>query len=215
MISSKEELQFYLAADKFSLKKTYKRPRIFFDEIWRYQILLRRSEYFENTQQTFLNKLLGKYFNLRKYLLGLKLGFDIPNNVFAAGLRINHFGNIVINGRAKIGMWCDIHQGVNIGSNNRPHDQTYQSLVPVIGNNVWIGPGAKLFGEITIADNTVIGANAVVNKSHPRDVTLAGMPAKVVKNVGTSALHVSASVVHMHRFFMENPQYAQFDPAAE
>lgn len=215
MIASKEELQFYLAADKFSLKKTYKRPRLFFDEIWRYQIYLRKSEYYENTQKTAFDKLLRKYFNLRKYLLGMKLGFDIPNNVFAAGLRINHFGNIVINARAKIGMWCDIHQGVNIGSNNRLHDQPYQSLVPTIGNNVWIGPGAKLFGEITVGDNVVIAANAVVNRSATTDVTLAGIPAKVIKESGTSELHVSASAVHMQHFFNENPQYVKFQKVSK
>lgn len=46
----------------------------------------------------------------------MKLGFVIPPNVFGGGLRINHFGNIVVNSEAKIGEWCDIHQGVNIGT---------------------------------------------------------------------------------------------------
>ena len=54
--------------------------------------------------------------------------------------------------------------------------------VPLIGNYVWIGPGAKLFGKIVIADYCTIGANAVVNKNFdiPHSV-IAGCPAKVIK----------------------------------
>jgi hypothetical protein len=43
--------------------------------------------------------------------LMIKLGFDIPENICGAGLRINHFGNLAISKQAQIGMWCDIHQG--------------------------------------------------------------------------------------------------------
>lgn len=109
--------------------------------------------------------------------MSLKLGFCIPPNTFEGGLRINHYGLIVVNPEAKIGKWCDIHQGVNIGMG-------YDG-VPTVGNNVWIGPGAKIFGNITIADECAIGANAVVNKSfyEPR-VTIAGIPARVVSNKG-------------------------------
>lgn len=58
---------------------------------------------------------------------------------------------------------------------------------PHIGNNVWIGPGAKLFGKINIADNCQIGANAVVNKTFdiPGSV-IVGCPAKVVKVMPTN-----------------------------
>lgn len=53
---------------------------------------------------------------------------------------------------------------------------------PIIGDNVYIGPGAILFGNITIADNVTIAANATVNKScEVQNVVLAGTPAKVVK----------------------------------
>ncbi len=49
------------------------------------------------------------------------------------GLKINHYGLIIINSKAQIGEWCDIHQGVNIGENLEP------GSVPQIGNNVWVG----------------------------------------------------------------------------
>lgn len=56
---------------------------------------------------------------------------------------------------------------------------------PTIGNNCYIGPGAKIFGKIKIGDNVAIGANAVVNKDFPDGVTIAGVPAKIVSNKGT------------------------------
>lgn len=97
--------------------------------------------------------------------------------MFFWGLRINHFGNIVVNPEAKIGDWCDIHQGTNIG--------TGYDGVPQIGNNVWIGPGAKLYGKIFIADNCAIGTNAVVNKSfYEKGKTIADVPAKIISNTG-------------------------------
>src|SRR5690606_13327299 len=159
MIKSKSDLRFYLDADRFALGKKTSRPAIN-DEIWKFQILLRKVEYHTNTAYSPISKVLLKIYKLRKHRLGIKLGFDIPANVFGPGLRINHFGNIVVNGSARIGMWCDIHQGVNIGSNNSKDGGI---LVPNIGDNVWIGPGVKIFGAINIGNEVQIAANAVVN----------------------------------------------------
>jgi serine O-acetyltransferase len=165
MIRSKEDLKFFLAADRFAMESPNKSPVLFRDHIWRFLILLRKLEYYGNNRKKSYNLILYKIYSLRKYRLGLKLGFDIPENVFGAGLRINHFGNIVVSKTAKIGMWCDIHQGVNIGSNN---SETGVPMVPIIGNNTWIGPGVKIFGDIKIADGVQIAANSVVNKNGER-----------------------------------------------
>lgn len=68
-----------------------------------------------------------------------------------------------------------IQAGVNIGVNN--------GGVPTIGDNVYIGPGAKLFGAIEIANDVAIGANAVVTKSFTEsNITIAGIPAKIIKH---------------------------------
>lgn len=100
---------------------------------------------------------------------------------FSGGLRINHYGLIVVNPNAKIGEWCDIHQGVNIGQNIEP------GSAPCIGNHVWIGPGAKLFGAIRIGDNVMIGANAVVNRSFEKgNCRIAGVPAHIVSEEGNA-----------------------------
>lgn len=173
MIQSKADLKEYLAADA----KVYgnrKKPRMFGDEQWKYVITLRKREYYQNTGK---NKLMYLYYKFKHRRMSLKLGFDIPCNVFGKGLKINHFGCIVVNPKAKIGDWCDIHQGVNIGEN-------VDKCAPVIGDNVWIGPGAKLFGGINIGNNVMIGANAVVNKSFEDNVTIAGVPAKVINYNG-------------------------------
>lgn len=89
----------------------------------------------------------------------MKPGFSIPWIVCGPGLSIAHYGTIVINGNARIGTHCRINIAVNIGANNG------SKKAPILGDNVYIGPGAKIFGDINIADNVMIGANSVVNKS--------------------------------------------------
>lgn len=101
------------------------------------------------------------------------MNYTIYKNNFGPGLCIGHYGTLVVNKDARIGKNCRIHVCVNIGGS--------PAGVPKIGNNVYIGPGAKIFGNITIGNNVTIGANAVVNKSFPDNVTIAGVPAKITK----------------------------------
>lgn len=107
-----------------------------------------------------------------------KYNWTIPINVFSEGLAIVHVGTIVVSPKARIGKNCRIHVCVNIGS----AWVKGVSGVPVIGDNVYIGPGAKIFGPITIGDNVAIGANSVVNSSFPSNCTIAGVPAKIISN---------------------------------
>ncbi|WP_160147635.1 serine O-acetyltransferase [Arthrobacter sp. TS-15] len=104
--------------------------------------------------------------------LGERLGYSIPPGVFGPGLRIAHPGTIVVNPQVVVGSGCTVHQGVTLGSSG--------GLVPKVGSNVWIGPGAQIFGGIRIGDGAVIGANAVVNRDVPRGAFMAGVPARVV-----------------------------------
>lgn len=199
---------FYLAADKFSLGKKHARPSRFIgDEIWRFQIALRMLEYYINSPSNTLKRLFLKYYHIKKHRLGIKLGFYIPPNVFGPGLRINHFGNIVVNPGARIGMWCDIHQGVNIGNNPGPDGSV---LVPTIGDNVWVGPGAKVFGRITVGSGVAIGANSVVNKDFGRNITVAGIPAKIINHRGTESMNVAASINRTRAFVEQHPEYAEY-----
>ncbi|MCD7894953.1 MAG: hypothetical protein LUG60_14855 [Erysipelotrichaceae bacterium] len=118
---------------------------------------------------------MKKYFSFKKHYLGIKLGFTIPINVFGPGLNIHHYGYIVVNAHVRVGENCNIQQGVNIGQNYGKDN------CPIIGNNIYIGPGAKIFGKVTIADNIAIGANAVVTHSfYEEGITIAGCPAKKI-----------------------------------
>ena len=179
MIHTKEDLREYLKCDKRHLEINYHRPR-WNDDIWRFEIALRYHEFYYNNKTCILNKFLCKYWAWRHHKLGVRLGFTIPVNACGKGLRLSHYGSVVINGAAKIGDFCDIHSGVKRG--RRGGGKINSANVPVVGNYVWIGPGAKLFGKIRIADHCQIGANAVVNKSFevPHSV-IVGCPAKVIK----------------------------------
>lgn len=159
MITSKQEFREYLLADKLALRRDRKIPRLN-DLIWKYEIALRKCEYYNNCRKDILGKLWGGLHRYFRFKLGIKCGFSIPINTCGKGLCIEHMGPGVISEKATLGNNCKIHVGVNIGA-----DARQRNAYPHIGNNVYIGPGAKIFGDITIADNIAIGANAVVNKS--------------------------------------------------
>ena len=89
---------------------------------------------------------------------------------------IEHHGCIVIHGAAQIGDDCLIRHGVTIG-NSGAQDPLG---APRLGNGVQIGAGAKLIGRITIGNNVIIGANAVVVHNVPDDVIVAGVPAVII-----------------------------------
>lgn len=179
MIKSKSDYKLYLSEDKKSLGagslKDY-----FFHKVWAFQKSLRKAEYWHNCHSTVFGRLISYWFRMQLKRKGRKLGFSIPINVFGPGLSIAHEGTIVINSRARIGSNCIIHVCVNIGS--APQDS---SAAPRIGNNCYLAPGAKLYGDIVIGNNVAIGANAVVNKSFSEDnQTIAGVPAKQISRKG-------------------------------
>ena len=61
-----------------------------------------------------------------------------------------------------------------------------KQFVPIIGDRVYIGPGAKLFGKIRIGNDVAIGANAVVTKDVPDNAVVVGVPAKIISYKGSS-----------------------------
>lgn len=131
---------------------------------------------------------------------GVICGFDIPINVFGKGLSIAHKGTIVVNGRAKVGDNCRIHTCVNIGT--LPGSN---GLAPSIGNNVYIGPGAKIYGNIKIADNIVIGANAVVGRNFEvPNICIAGSPARQISNMGRFDIEENNRLIEIHRLDSTN-----------
>lgn len=93
------------------------------------------------------------------------------------GLYIGHTGIVRIHPKVRAGRNLCIGQGVTIGQRG----PGYNDDAPVLGNNVFIGTGAKVLGAIIIGNNVKIGANAVVLKDVPDNATVVGVPARVVK----------------------------------
>ena len=186
MITNKDDLRRYLEEDKNALQISRNKPKFLGDEIWRFQIALRKHEYYNNQITNKLLELawvvriyktiLCHYWHVKHKILGVLLGFSIPIHTIEEGLCIYHYGSIVIGRNAKIGKRCSIHNNVNIGQHHSLKE------TPVIGDDCYIGPGAKLFGNIILGNNVSIGANAVVNKSFDEDnIVLVGIPAKIIK----------------------------------
>ena len=107
-----------------------------------------------------------------------KTGIEIhPGAIIGKGLFIDHGTGVVIGETAIIGKNVTIFHGVTLGGTGKEKGKRH----PTIGNNVFIGSGAKLLGNITIGDNVKIGANAVIVKDVPSNVTIVGVPGKIVK----------------------------------
>lgn len=111
-----------------------------------------------------------------------KLGISIPHTTqIGPGFCIGHFGGIVINGKSIIGNNCDISQGVTLGVANRGKNKGW----PKLGDNIYIGPGAKIVGAVTIGNNVAIGANCVVTKDVPDNSVVVGIPGRVISQEGS------------------------------
>jgi serine O-acetyltransferase len=109
----------------------------------------------------------------------IDIGFDTE---IGAGLYIGHAGYIVVNTSAVLGRNCNLSPGVVIGEGGRGDRRG----TPVIGSHVYIAPGAKIFGRLTIGDNVAVGANAVVSTSVPANAVLVGNPARIVSYRGAA-----------------------------
>jgi serine O-acetyltransferase len=184
MITNKEDLRYYLICDEYARfgEKVSIFRKLRLGAMWSFQVCLRKSEYYENTKKDVLKNCMTFFYRWKLKQLGMKLGWSIYPNTFGPGMCIVHYGTVVVNGGARIGCNCRIHAGVNIGANGGGDEDT-----PRIGDKVYIGPGAKLFGKIEIGDNSVIGANSVVNKDFKEGgYTIGGIPARVI-SIGDSS----------------------------
>lgn len=177
MISNKSEYLKYLYEDKKALGVNGLKAYLFCP-IWKFQRLLRKLEYYKNCKRGFFSKIYCYFLSYKFISMSIKLGFSIYPNCFDYGLNIAHYGDIVVNGNAKIGKYCRIHSGVCIGEIN--------GVSPRIYDRVYIGPGVKILGNVTIFNDNAIAANSVVlNTFNQEGVTLGGIPAKVISNKGS------------------------------
>ncbi len=150
---------------------------------WLFQKKLRKYEYFLNVKRGPFAKLRLLFINRSFRKISRKLNFTIPPNVFDSGLCILHYGTIVVNSKCKIGKNCRVEVCVNIGASaGRPE-------APIIGDNVYIGPGAKIYGNIILGNNIAIAANSSVNKSFKEDnILIGGSPARKIRELDISKI---------------------------
>lgn len=189
MINTRKELNDYIREDAMSRGRKKLSASFFGDEMWKFQLCMRKLDYYATKRKQSLFAIpLYAFYRLRYHNLSVKLSLSIPYNVCGKGLVLPHYGCIFIHENAKIGNNCRILHEVSIGGTNG------STNAPCIGNNVFIAPGAKIFGDITIADNVAIGTNAVVIKSITEPgTTWAGIPAKKISN-NSSASNLNQTI---------------------
>lgn len=133
---------------------------------WRYTI-----------RPAFARKPFSLLYKIAHKFVQILTGIDLPCEVeVGRNFVIDHFGGIIVSGYTKFGDNCRLRHDVCIGLRHID-----EPAAPVIGSNVDIGAGAKILGPITIGDNVLIGANAVVIENVPANSIAVGVPAKILQ----------------------------------
>ena len=132
---------------------------------------------------------ISHYFYERKHLIlaryisekaKRKTGIEIhPGATIGKRLFIDHGTGVVIGETAIVGNDVTLFHGVTLGGTGKEKGKRH----PTIGNNVFIGSGAKVLGNIVVGNNVKIGANAVILKDVPSNVTIVGVPGKIEKTL--------------------------------
>lgn len=182
-IITKDDLKYFISEDAKSnhMKCNYFKYLICliygleFAHSFRYLKSMRHYEYHINNKGVY-HKIMALYYKFKTSRLGMKYNIYITPNTCGYGLRILHlFGGGHILNVDKVGNYCSFNANVVLGTNG-------SNLKPKLGDNVDIGPGAKVFGDITIGNNVFIAANAVVTKAFASNVIIGGVPAKIIRN---------------------------------
>ena len=133
MIESRKEYLEYLRADAAAVAPNATLKTWFFNDVWRFQRLMRRLEYYTNCRKFFLLRIVT---SLQFRQVRRILNFVIPLNVFGPGLCIRHPGTIMVHTTCRIGANCHLHPGVVINEG------------VTIGDNAYIAPGAKILNDV-------------------------------------------------------------------
>jgi len=133
----------------------------------------------------FIARLISQF---ARFMTGIEIH---PGAQIGRGLFIDHGMGVVIGETSIIGDNVLLYQGVTLGGTGLEKGKRH----PTIGNNVVIGTGAKVLGNITVGDNSYIGANAVVIKDVPANSTVVGVPGRITKQDGKK---IDISLDHIH-----------------
>lgn len=119
----------------------------------------------------FLARLISQ---IARFLTGIEIH---PGATLGAGILIDHGMGVVIGETAELGDRITIYHGTTLGGTGKEKGKRH----PTVGDNVVIGAGSKVLGNIKIGSNSKIGANSVVLHDVPEGATVVGIPGKVVK----------------------------------
>ena len=119
----------------------------------------------------FLARLISQ---IARFLTGIEIH---PGATLGAGILIDHGMDVVIGETAELGDRITIYHGTTLGGTGKEKGKRH----PTVGDNVVIGAGSKVLGNIKIGSNSKIGANSVVLDDVPEGATVVGIPGKVVK----------------------------------
>ena len=180
MISSHHELKEYLHADMAvncgPVGRQWKSMfmcRLDRDYNLLYLHILRRNEFVLNCLTGWKKSVLLWFLKRRLHKLSIVTGIYIPPNTFGKGLFIPHWGAIVVNDNARFGDNCVVQNCVNVSGG------------VVGGNHIYLGAGAKVMLNVHLADDVIVGANAVVTKSiETPNLVVAGVPARIISEKG-------------------------------
>ncbi len=159
---------------------------VLFNKEYKYPFWMRTCNY--SKSNFFLKYTIYPIARINLYRLSIKLGISIsPSTDIGSGFNINHIGGIVVNGKSVINKNCTISHGVTLGQKNRGKYKGY----PILANNIYIGPGAKIIGAVKIGNNVAIGANCVVTQDIPENSVVVGIPGKVISHDGAKGYVVN------------------------
>ncbi|HEX9943427.1 MAG TPA: DapH/DapD/GlmU-related protein [Thermoanaerobaculia bacterium] len=132
---------------------------LLFENGYQAVVLHRMAHWFKSRGIPVLGPLIAR---CNQFLTGVEIG---PGAVIGPGLLISHGVGIVVGGYVRIGRDAILLHQVTIGS----PDPNRKEQMPVIGDNVFLGAGAKVIGPVTVGDNVFIGVNAIVTRDIPSD----------------------------------------------
>ena len=112
--------------------------------------------------------------HLARFLTGIEIH---PGAHIGKGVFIDHGMGVAIGETAIVGDYCSIYQDVTLGGTGDRDCKRH----PTLGNNVVVGAGAKILGNIYIGDRVRIGASSVVLTDVPADCTVVGIPGRIVR----------------------------------
>lgn len=162
-------------------------------QIWKWQKASRYYDYYRYVKDSkggFWSNILYTYYARKRNKLASKIGIEIETTNIGKGFMLLHTGATVINGATIMGDNCKLRGNNCIGVSHTGSD------CPILGNNILMGAGSKIFGNIKVADGVEIAAGAVVVKDilEPGCI-VGGVPAKVLKHSYPAKQIISKSTI--------------------